>query len=162
MRDSDLDRVAEKVAFLGPLHNPGRGSWWNSKARNDNCVWVSVARSFMKTVPELSAMVGMEVPSGGASKETISKFLEAVCAQNRSIVMFGDGNWEFPFETTVVCYTRGDGSGHCVLRDNGRYLCFQHSDNGKDVTAELAEAGACMRFGWVFVKSIPTGASSPI
>lgn len=161
MSNDDLVRVAGKIASLGPLHNSGRGSWWNPEAYEDNCVWVSVARSFMKTVPQLTAMVGMEAPSGGASKETIREFLWAVCTQDRSLVMFGDGDFEGLSES-VVCYTRGDGSGHCVLRNGGRYLCFQHSDDGTDVTAELAKPGALIRFGWVFVKRTPTGASSPI
>ena len=57
----------------------------------------------MNTVPKLSAIVGMEAPPGGASKETISKFLKAVCAQNRSLIIFGDGDRELLSETTVIC-----------------------------------------------------------
>jgi hypothetical protein len=105
----------------------------------------------MKTVPQLTAMVGMEAPRGSASKETISTFFEAVCAQDRSLILLSDGDFEL-LSQTVVCYTRRNGSGHCVLRVNGRCLCFQHSDDGRDVTSELAKPGALIRFGWVFIK----------
>lgn len=67
--------IAEKFASFGQLTNPGTGSKWNPERRNDNGVWVSVARVFGMTVPQLTNVVGMKAPPIGASVKVICDYL---------------------------------------------------------------------------------------
>lgn len=99
---------------------------------------------------------------GSTPSATIHKFLAAVCKSERAYALIFDDQAILPFTIrtnverdgkipcgSIVCYTRRDGSGHCVWQPlHQTYYCFQHSDNSEDIGPELVAAGAAIRFHW--------------
>ena len=88
-------------------------------------------------------MVAATAHSGGADIDEIVHFIRRTCA---TADIFHQG--------TMVCYSRPDGSGHCVLQRRGRYLRFQHSDEGVDLTHEVNDPANSIAYCWAFVESV--------
>lgn len=100
-------------------------------------------RVFNYSVPEWSIMVAATAPSEGADIDEVAHFIRRTCA---IADIFHQG--------TMVCHSRPDGFGHCVLQRGGRYLCFQHSDEGVDFTRVVNEPANSIAYCWTFVESV--------
>lgn len=136
------------------LYNEGHWSKWNpEEGKPDNSVWVSVSRFLNSSVPEGSTMVAATAPSGGADIDEIAHLIRRTCATGRCYMHDVDPTDIF-HQGTMVCYSRPDGSGRCVLQRGGRYLCFQHSDEGVDLTHEVKDPANSIAYCWTFVKSV--------
>jgi hypothetical protein len=157
MRDPNIDRIAGTIASFWRAENEGTGSYWNPDGRNDNCVWVCVARSLGLTVPQLSNGVGMVAPPGGATQEQIATFIYAVCQWRRVVPLLDTGGVNGPQKRfqTFVCFKTATGFSHCVIKDGKNYLCFQHSTHGEDLTWVLALKGTRVALAWTFLEKTP-------
>ncbi|KAJ5499145.1 hypothetical protein LT330_000066 [Penicillium expansum] len=152
----EVDQVAATLHRFGEdntLYNEGYGSKWNPEGKPDNCVWVSVSRFFNHPVPEWSSMVSAAAPPGGASVGEIAHFIRQTCTMARCYMKDVEPTDIF-YQGTLVCYSRPDGSGHCVLQREGRYMCFQHSDDGIDLSDEVNDPDNTIFYCWTFVDSV--------
>lgn len=141
--------------------------YWNDSERTNNCVWVSTARFFNCTVSELEERVGMKAPQGGANETQIRNFILRVVKRDLGmngkpgLVLIGRGPFK-PLGTNVVCYQRENGTRHCVLQENEKFICYQFNDFGEDVTSEIMAPGTEILLSWTFFRPPHAGAGTPI
>jgi len=161
------DSLASLAIALAQL--PSRSDlYWNDAGRRENCVWVSTARYFGLQVTELEEQVGKDAPPGGASETQIRDFLEAIHKwdtggpdSHPGFVVIGNGSFtQLTQETVIVCYRRGDGTGHCVLKEGAKYTDYQSRDDGEDVTSEVMQSTIVL--SWIFIRPCHAGGNSPL
>lgn len=143
--------------------------YWNDSERKDNCVWISTARYYKRTVSELEEQVGMKAPQRGATESEIYAFIKVIqrwdCDQNGkpAIVLSGKGEFsQIKNETFIVCYERTNGTRHCVLKEGERFVCYQINDTGIDVTPEVRAPGTRIFLSWIFISPRHAGTCSPV
>ncbi|CZR69537.1 uncharacterized protein PAC_19437 [Phialocephala subalpina] len=176
----DLDVLAKRLAELnidemGPLSrnfarlNIDPYLYWNDSERTDNCVWVSTARFFNCTVSEFEQHVGMKAPRTGADEPQIHEFIYAIqkwdlgADRKPAIVVIGHGDFSrIKDETFIVVYQRANGTRHCVLKERERFICYQVSDSGNDVTNEVKAPGVKIVLSWIFIRPRHAGPGMPV
>lgn len=163
----DIDGIRHLSRNFDRLH-VNSDLYWNDSERIDNCVWVSTARFFNHTVSELEHHVSMKAPTGGASERQISGFIHAIQKWESypdgkpAIVVRGRGDFGLDNETYIVVYQRANGTRHCVLKQRTRFICYQISDSGLDVTDEVKALGAKVVLSWLFIRSQHAGPGTPV
>jgi len=156
----------EVARFGSALNSVGISitSNYNPSGLTDNCVFVTLASLLGKTADQLSLSINIEMPangSGGLSIARLRPVFESIAwvVKTRHVMVAFYGPGEFPnspqndditqrVEVLELCqrvgigYRRRDGSGHVVTMQSGerggyRYVCYQHSPSGRDVTEEV-------------------------
>jgi hypothetical protein len=139
-------------------------SGYNPSGLTDNCVFVTLASLLGKTADQLSHEINIEMPangSGGLSITRLRPVFESIAwvVKTRHVMVAFYSPGQFPNspqnddikrrvkvlelgQRVGVGYRRSDGSGHVVTmqpeeRGGYRYLCYQHSPFGRDVTEEV-------------------------
>jgi len=126
----------------------------NDAERIDNCVWVSTARILgFRSVSELEKAVHFKAPKGGAVPQQMQAF--RIALQDLGQRKFGKPLvWTLLYNqlpshsNCLVAFERPDGTCHCVLRENGRFVDYQRSDRGMDATADVQRSK--IRYTWFF------------
>lgn len=122
------------------LQNLSKGSHWNPEAQHNNCFWVAVSYIFDTTAPKLCHLVG-EAPSDDFSYDDVAKSLEKICEKFGYFVQLVKPKDSSSPQGVLVVYLRRNGIAHCVIQRGGKFLCFQHSNEGFDLTAEVEQSG---------------------
>lgn len=113
----------------------------NNMHRQDNCFWVCIAHIFKCPVSEVLQWLGVGASTGLATTEVILEAIEKLRqgCNSRKMALDITVAWghvpEIPHWAALVAYKRADGFGHCVLKEHNRFVCYQNSDEGQDLTA---------------------------
>jgi hypothetical protein len=147
--------------------------YWNDTEGKQNCVWVSTARLFGLRVSELEEKVGMKAPPKGASIKHIARFIRTIQGWDRdmngkpAMLIVEVGSFAADFAEHVmtgmmVAYRRPDGTKHCVLKELSKYMDYQFSDTGYDLTNEIKAQGTMVELAWTFIRPVHAGRPSPV
>lgn len=137
-----IDGLVTDILRLGKTYNPApeSASAFNPDGRNDNCVWVSVAAYMACGTDYLACNTrflenksGMKAPDGFADWSEIHRFLVALKASGINIEKSPGNMWS----EIIGFINPGSDVGHCVIRHGERYICYQHSSQGEDVTSQI-------------------------
>ena len=165
----------EAARFGNALNSIGLSvtSGYNPSGLTDNCVFVTLASLLGKTADQLSREIDIEMPtngSGGLSIASLRPVFESIAwvVKTRHVMVAFYSPGQFPNspqndyikrqvkvlelgQRVGVGYKRPDGSGHVVTmqpeeRGGYRYVCYQQSQFGRDVTEEVEGATIVFTF----------------
>jgi len=152
----------EVTRFGSALNSIGLS--YNPSGLTDNCVFVTLASLLGKSADQLSREINIEMPANGSGGLPLSRLrpvFESIAwvVKTRHVMVAFYAPGQFPNspqnaeitrragvlelgQRVGVGYTRADGSGHVVTMEPGerggyRYVCYQHSTSGRDVTEEV-------------------------
>lgn len=140
----DLDIIMDGTGLLQ----------FNDSQRTENCVWVATAHLLkFDTVSAMESALQLSAPAGGSSWDQqqnfrirLNEYFDQVYKKNVVWTLLHN---TLPFTSDcVVCFTRPDGTGHCVNREGGQFKDYQMSDVGADATADVQNS--TIKFSWFF------------
>ena len=140
----DLDRIMDCTGLLQ----------FNDSQRTENCVWIATAHLLkFDTVSAMESALQLSAPAGGSSWDQqqdfrirLKDYFDRLYGQN---VVWTLLHGTLPsMSDCIVCFTRPDGTGHCVNRERGRFKDYQSSDTGADAAADVQNS--TIKFSWFF------------
>jgi hypothetical protein len=126
-------------------------------------------------VSELEESIGMKAPPRGASGWQIAAFIRGIQRWDRGtngempllVMEIGEAALDFAehvISGMLVCYTRAQGTRHCVLKEgrNTWTISFQIRDIMCRVKLRIKAPGTMVDLVWTLRRSVHAGRSSPV